>query len=335
MARSGIDLMDLQPSQSEALTPNELVERLLELMARSETPNELVERLLELMARPEAQKEADKRARELIARPEAPKEVVERALKLIVQPATYRVQQPLREALTPKELFDRVLKFANHPTADNWYGLAPESLAYVASLPTEIASVAGQLQAALSIIARKAHTSKEIKAWKAATAGMRILPDFIVEGRKVSTKLTWWVMPPPKALNWAHVRPEGWNQLFTVDRGAILATAIMLLLDPAQNFGELHECGRGPDCNLERFHLQKRKYCCDKHWPDRKTAHREREKVKKAVKKVAKQIGSVASAKRLVSEVKGPGLKQKDLVQQALAKWNAEKQPSTGRRISR
>lgn len=256
----------------------------------------------------------------------------------LVQPEIYRIQPSPGEALTLKEFVERAIEFANQPAkfsprlVENWYQLSPSGQL---SLPEEVVSAAEELQAALSTIARGAQTSKDLEAWKAAAATMRVIPEFVIEDGEVSTKLAQWVVPL-KMLNWAHVRPEVLNQMFIVDRGAILATALLLLLDPAQEFfGLLHECGRGPSCDRERFYFRKRKYCCAEHRTNQAADYKERQKAARELKK--RQPGRTLTwALARVKEVKQPGFKSQDLVRRVLERLQAkQQQPSTGRGRSR
>lgn len=244
----------------------------------------------------------------------------------------YLTQQPSSgKPLTPKDLAELALKFANHPTAENWYRLSPSGQL---SPRKKIESAAEQLQAALSTIARAAQTLKEIEAWKAAAASMRGILEFVVENGKISTKIAQWV-PSLKMLdNLDGIQPDRLKQMYTVDRGAILATALLLLLDPAQKFfGLLHECGLGPSCDRERFYLRSRKYCCAEHRTNTGADYRERQKAARELKK--RHPGrSLTWARARVKEVKQPRLKSEDLVHRVLERLQAKQQPSTGRRRS-
>jgi hypothetical protein len=240
------------------------------------------------------------------------------------------------DALTPTQLVNRALRFANQPTAKNWFGLsggfAVESPGASEYQMPEVATSAMRLQRALSAIARGVQTSEQLKEWRDAAASMRIIPDFVIEGRRSHTKLTWWV--PREVLDVQPLATECDWIFFAEDLNARWATALMLLLDPDQRFPELRECGLGEACDRERFHFRKRKYCCPQHWPDRKADWRERQK---AVRELAKQLQprSVAHARKLVAAVKDQGLKCEELVQRALGKMKAEQRPSTGTRRSR
>lgn len=244
----------------------------------------------------------------------------------------YLMQQPsLGKPLTPKDLVELALKFANHPTAENWYRLSPLGQR---SPRKTIEGTAEQLQAALSTIARGAQTLKEIEAWKAAAASMRGILEFVIEDGKISTKIAQWV-PPLKMLdNLNGIQPDRLSQMFTVDRRAILATALLLLLDPAQKFfGLMHECGLGPSCDLERFFFGNRKYCFPQHRTNTGADYKERQKAAREIKR--RHPGrSLAWARARVNEVKQPRLKSLDLVHRVLES-QAKQQPSTGRRRSR
>jgi hypothetical protein len=239
------------------------------------------------------------------------------------------------DALTATQLVNRTLRFANKPSAKNWFGLGGgvtvESAG--ASLETALwAMSAARLQTALSAIAQGVQTEEQIEAWKDAAGSMRIIPDFVVEGRGTHTKLTWWV--PREVLDWQPLASKSDWIFITEDLNARWATALMLLLDPDQPFSGLRECGLGEACDRERFYFRKRKYCCPEHWPDRKADWRERQK---AVRELAKHLQpkSVSRAQKLVAAVKDQGLKCEELVERALGKMKAEQRPSTGTRRSR
>jgi hypothetical protein len=243
------------------------------------------------------------------------------------------------EALTPKEFVARVLRFASQPTPKNWYRLTGTKIAYESPgagehQKQEIARHAAQLQDALLAIIRGSQTAKEIKAWRDATAGIRAIPTFVIEGKKVRTKLSWWM--PLEALDLPAL--PGLPECIPVamNTPGILAAALMMLLDPDQPFyGRLRECGRGPACDRdERFHLKKRRYCCRAHWPDRKADWRER---RKAASEIAKQLPNISMphARKLVTAVSEQGLKCEELVRRAISKQKADDRPSAGSRKSR
>ena len=208
---------------------------------------------------------------------------------------------------------NRAIRFANRPSAGNWHGLFGEKVVYEAPAPRVsnaefVRGIAQRFQAALSAIAHSRQTAAQVEGWQRQAKGMEAVPDYFVEGRHARMVIRWRV--PLEGVEFPSISP-GSDWLFvTQNRESLLATVLLWLVDRGQPFTGLRECGRGRDCDRERFHFRKRKYCCSEHRlqenrsdsRQRSIDHYER---KKAIRRLSKQFPS--SAEKLVKAVRKRG----------------------------
>jgi hypothetical protein len=229
--------------------------------------------------------------------------------------------------LSPREIVGRSLQFANHPSRTSWLKLFGEDAVSSHGAPElvggrDVSRAAEWFQAALSDIAHDRQTREQLEAWLQTAKGVVPVPDYTIEGRHVRTTIQW--RAPRQAFETTQqvfgvelsIDPDWVSGFLTGNPDALLATALMWLLDPDKSFPDVHECGRGPQCELERFFLRNRRYCCPEHTrqmnrstnSERSRDRRERNKALELLKK-----RFPATAPDLVRAVKAPGLSAEQL----------------------
>jgi hypothetical protein len=202
------------------------------------------------------------------------------------------------------------------------FGNAATVLSTGASVSKHASCAAGAewFQAALSDIAHGRQTHEQIGAW--LQKAQEVVPgvDYTIAGRHVRTTILW---RAPREVFEALPSSDPERVLFVTENlDALLATVLMWLLDREQPFTGLHECGRGEQCELERFYFRNRRYCCIEHTKQVNRASntqrsRDRRERDKAIELLKPKFPR--SARELVLAVKKPGMTSEQLIERAQA----------------
>jgi hypothetical protein len=227
------------------------------------------------------------------------------------------------EALSQSEVIERACRWANHPTQtnrDRLFGVTA-SVSPAAKVLWDTASrdAARWFQDALSAIAHGRQTREQVEAWRQKAQGVEPSVTYAPEGRYVRSALLW--RAPREVLE--ELPSPGEGLFVTENLDALLATVLLWLLDRDRPLRPaLHECGRGEQCERERFFFRNRKYCSSKHTlqvnrATNKERSRDRRERNKAIELLKPQFPRRARA--LVWAVKARGLSAEQLVERAHA----------------
>jgi hypothetical protein len=235
------------------------------------------------------------------------------------------------QPLSPREIVERAIRLANRPAYAKWLRLLGASAVFAsaeAPEPEHVRRAVEWFQAALSDIAHERQTHEQIEAWRQRAKGLEPSLDYTIEGQHVRTTILWRAPQEVSEFKLPGMGPDWAFVIGTENAEALLASVLMWLLDPEQPFAPLHECGRGQQCERERFFFRNRKYCCTEHTQQvNQSTNTERSKDRRARDKAIEQLKPrfPKSARDLVWAVKARGLSAEDLVQRAIEYHEREK----------